>query len=179
MAYQCVRGRAAGSWSVLPKHLQRKQSYQSTGLSFWNHCKRMLVQGYLCEHYRHSPDDDFHFYGCRWSRQFRMPRDQQARMGQCKHGLTFESDFKRVLVQGYLWEHSTHSPNDDFDLSCCSWSLKFRVQGAGASSTQVDVFLDSNWKRRAPQMGILSGSSHAQPQLSSSKSGRVQLGRLT
>ena len=70
-------------------------------LLFGNNYKSMLVQSYLCEHYRHSPNDDFHVYVSRWSMQFRMQRDQQARMGQCKHMLLFGNDFK-ILFQGYL-----------------------------------------------------------------------------
>ena len=36
-------------------------------LLFGNDCKGMLVQGYLCEHYRHSPNGTFRVYSCRWS----------------------------------------------------------------------------------------------------------------
>ena len=67
---------------------------------FGSDCKRMLVQAYLCECYRHTPNDHSHVYGCRWSLQFRMPHDQRARIGKCKHSLLFGNDCERMLVQG-------------------------------------------------------------------------------
>ena len=70
-------------WRVCGERSGQEHCGESSGEV--NDCKRMLVQGYLCERYRHSPNADFRFYGRRWSMQFRTVRDQQARMGKGMH----------------------------------------------------------------------------------------------